>query len=108
MICCRKQDSHLVAFSFHNRLFCLISPCFDQITPNHVQIPISIGESHQNKQDINEQLANLLINKQLPQAIVTSLQSTLRENATLKEKNAKLKSLLGRSAKAQRDAKHEL
>eukprot|EP00804_Cyclotella_cryptica_P003976 CCRYP_013886-RA/>CCRYP_013886-RA protein AED:0.13 eAED:0.13 QI:160/1/1/1/1/1/2/3473/315 len=59
-------------------------------------------------QDLNEQLANLLINKQLPQSIVTSLQSTLRENATLKEKNAKLKSLLGRSAKAQRDAKHEL
>ena len=39
---------------------------------------------------------------------MTSLQSTLRENATLKEKNGKLKSLLGRSAKAQRDAKHEL
>lgn len=60
------------------------------------------------KSDLNEQLANLLINKQLPQAIVTSLQSILRENSTLKDKNGKLKSLLGRSAKAQRDAKHEL
>ena len=30
------------------------------------------------------------------------------ENSTLREKNDKLKSLLGRSAKAQRDAKHEL
>lgn len=62
---------------------------------------------HAIKTDLNEQLANLLISKQLPQSIVTSLQSTLRENATLKEKNVKLKSLLGRSAKAQRDAKHE-
>lgn len=44
----------------------------------------------------------------MPQAIVTSLQSILRENSTLKDKNGKLKSLLGRSAKAQRDAKHEL
>jgi hypothetical protein len=32
----------------------------------------------------------------------------MRENANLAEKNSKLKSLLGRSAKAQRDAKNEL
>lgn len=44
----------------------------------------------------------------MPQSSVTSLQNLLRENATLKEKNNKLKSLLGRSAKAQRDAKNEL
>ena len=53
-------------------------------------------------------MENLLKSKQLPQSIVTSLESTLLENASLKEKNGKLKSLLGRSAKAQRDAKHEL
>ena len=58
--------------------------------------------------DLNEELASLLLKKQLPQTSVTALQNLLRENATLKEKNNKLKSLLGRSAKAQRDAKNEL
>ncbi|KAL7539848.1 hypothetical protein ACHAXR_009665, partial [Thalassiosira sp. AJA248-18] len=58
--------------------------------------------------DLQEELANLLIKKQLPQTSVTALQNLLRENASLKEKNNKLKSLLGRSAKAQRDAKNEL
>jgi regulator of replication initiation timing len=37
-----------------------------------------------------------------------SIQNILRENNALKEKNNKLKSLLGRSAKAQRDVKNEL
>jgi len=59
-------------------------------------------------QDLNEELATLLLKKQLPQTSVTALQNLLRENASLKEKNNKLKSLLGRSAKAQRDAKNEL
>lgn len=58
--------------------------------------------------DLNEELATLLLKKQLPQTSVTALQNLLRENSTLKEKNNKLKSLLGRSAKAQRDAKNEL
>ena len=57
---------------------------------------------------LQEELANLLIKKQLPQTSVTALQNLLRENASLKEKNNKLKSLLGRSAKSQRDAKNEL
>jgi len=59
-------------------------------------------------EDLNEELATLLLQKQLPQTSVTALQNLLRENASLKEKNQKLKSLLGRSAKAQRDAKNEL
>ncbi|KAL3788208.1 hypothetical protein HJC23_004675 [Cyclotella cryptica] len=96
------------AFSFNNRLFCELSSWINQLIINHIQNRHDDREMTTHKQDLNEQLANLLINKQLPQSIVTSLQSTLRENATLKEKNAKLKSLLGRSAKAQRDAKHEL
>ena len=57
---------------------------------------------------MNEELATLLLQNQLPQSSVTALQNLLRENASLKEKNSKLKSLLGRSAKAQRDAKNEL
>jgi len=59
-------------------------------------------------EDLNEELATLLLTNQLPQSSVTALQNLLRENASLKEKNNKLKSLLGRSAKAQRDAKNEL
>lgn len=62
----------------------------------------------QHYSDLNEELAKLLITKQIPQSSISALQSLLRENATLKEKNNKLKSLLGRSAKAQRDAKNEL
>lgn len=61
-----------------------------------------------NHEELSDALSNLLLTKQLPQSTISTLQSILRENATLKEKNSKLKSLLGRSAKAQRDAKNEL
>ena len=43
-----------------------------------------------------------------PPSSSSILQQLQIENHTLREKNDKLKSLLGRSAKAQRDAKHEL
>jgi len=59
-------------------------------------------------EELNDALSNLLLSNQLPQSSISALQSILRENATLKEKNSKLKSLLGRSAKAQRDVKNEL
>ncbi|KAL3778921.1 hypothetical protein ACHAW5_000632 [Stephanodiscus triporus] len=58
--------------------------------------------------NLNEELADLLLRGHLPQTSVAAIQSLIRENASLKEKNGKLKSLLGRSAKAQRDAKNEL
>ena len=58
--------------------------------------------------ELNEELGTLLLQKQLPQSSVSALQNLLRENTSLKEKNGKLKSLLGRSAKAQRDAKNDL
>lgn len=59
-------------------------------------------------EELNEELGTLLLQKQLPQSSVSALQNLLRENTSLKEKNGKLKSLLGRSAKAQRDAKNDL
>ena len=71
-------------------------------------LPYTCKSYAQKQTDLNEELATLLLQKQLPQSSVTALQNLLRENATLKEKNNKLKSLLGRSAKAQRDAKNEL
>lgn len=64
--------------------------------------------NNNNHDEISDALSTLLLTKQLPQSTISTLQSILRENATLKEKNSKLKSLLGRSAKAQRDAKNEL
>lgn len=58
--------------------------------------------------DANEELAVLLQAGKISQSDVTSLQRVVRENATLREKVAKLKSLLGRSAKAQKECKAEL
>ena len=59
-------------------------------------------------QDLTTLLTNLLLTNQLPQSTISALQSVHRDNLTLKDKNSKLKSLLGRSAKAQRDVKNEL
>ena len=56
----------------------------------------------------NEELAFLLTHGKINQSEVMALQKVLRENATLKEKVGKLKSLLARSAKAQKEAKAEL
>ena len=56
----------------------------------------------------NEELAFLLTHGKINQSEVMALQKIVRENATLKEKVAKLKSLLARSAKAQKEAKSEL
>mmetsp|Transcript_31755 Transcript_31755/g.47859 ORF Transcript_31755/g.47859 Transcript_31755/m.47859 type:complete len:634 (+) Transcript_31755:72-1973(+) len=68
----------------------------------------SASTSNNPNEELTNALSNLLLTNQLPQSSISTLQSILRENATLKEKNSKLKSLLGRSAKAQRDAKNEL
>ncbi|KAL7430876.1 hypothetical protein ACHAXH_006768 [Discostella pseudostelligera] len=59
------------------------------------------------------QKASTATSTSIPTTKITSpspplLQQLQLENTTLREKNDKLKSLLGRSAKAQRDAKHEL
>ena len=56
----------------------------------------------------NEELAFLLTHGKINQSEVMALQKVIRENVALKEKVAKLKSLLARSAKAQKDAKVEL
>ena len=56
----------------------------------------------------NEELAFLLTHGKINQSEVMALQKVIRENVALKEKVAKLKSLLAPSAKAQKDAKVEL
>ena len=75
-------------------------------TPARTESTVSAASS--SNEELNDALSDLLLSNQLPQSSISTLQSILRENATLKEKNSKLKSLLGRSAKAQRDAKNEL
>ena len=56
----------------------------------------------------NEEIANLLESGKVTQQEVQSLQGLMREHAALKVKVDRLKGLLGRSAKAQREAKVEL
>ena len=64
--------------------------------------------SHALLDQANEELAFLLTHGKINQSEVMALQKVLRENVTLKEKVGKLKSLLARSAKAQKEAKAEL
>lgn len=59
-------------------------------------------------EEANEEIAQLLTSGKVSQREVSSLQGMMRDHAALKEKVNKLKSLLGRSAKAQREAKMEL
>ena len=55
--------------------------------------------------DANEELSQLIISGKITSDDVRSLKVSLKEHVSLKEKVEKLKSLLGRSAKAQREAK---
>lgn len=63
--------------------------------------PFSIEEA-------NEEIAKLLESSKVTQQEVQSLQGLIREHAALKVKVDRLKGLLGRSAKAQRESKIEL
>ena len=87
------------------------SPMMHQamMTPPPTTTPSGDASNVKTVDELNEDLANLLLhNHALPQSSIMAIQSILRENSSLKEKNNKLKSLLGRSAKAQRDVKNEL
>jgi len=55
--------------------------------------------------DANEELSQLIISGNIKSDDVRCLKIALKEHVSLKEKVEKLKSLLGRSAKAQREAK---
>jgi len=59
-------------------------------------------------EEANEEIALLLQSGKVTQREVSSLQGMMRDHVALREKVSKLKSLLGRSAKAQREAKLEL
>ena len=72
------------------------------------QTPARTAPSQALLDQANEELAFLLTHGKINQSEVMALQKVLRENVTLKEKVGKLKSLLARSAKAQKEAKTEL
>jgi hypothetical protein len=81
-------------------------------TPAHAQAPAggTTGGSAAKKaaytlDDANEELSQLLISGKAASEDVRSLRAVLTEHVSLREKVEKLKSLLGRSAKAQREAK---
>lgn len=64
--------------------------------------------SSHNLDDANKELFQLISSGKLTTADVPAISSILKEHVTLKEKVDKLKSLLGRSAKAQRETKVDL
>lgn len=59
-------------------------------------------------EEANEEIALLLQSSKVSQKEVSALQGMMRDHVALRDKVSKLKSLLGRSAKAQREAKMEL
>jgi myosin heavy subunit len=59
------------------------------------------------KEDARAQVDQMIERKELDEASSSSLQTLFREHEALKDKVSKLKALLGRSAKAQREAKME-
>lgn len=67
--------------------------------------PKTNSKSFYNLDDANEELSQLIISGKISSDDVRCLKMTLKEHVSLKEKVEKLKSLLGRSAKAQREAK---
>lgn len=59
-------------------------------------------------EDANEEVSKLIRNGKISPSDVFAVKAILKEHANLKEKVDKLKSLLGRSAKAQRETKVDL
>jgi hypothetical protein len=74
----------------------------------HTAAPASINKAAATSltlDDANEELSQLIISGSVQTEDVKALKFILNEHVSLKEKVEKLKSLLGRSAKAQREAK---
>jgi hypothetical protein len=83
------------------------APKVDVSNPAPIKAPLESSKAF-SLEEANEEVAQLLTSGKVTQKEVSSLQGMMRDHAALKEKVNKLKSLLGRSAKAQREAKMEL
>uniref|UniRef100_A0A7S3V8X6 Uncharacterized protein n=1 Tax=Chaetoceros debilis TaxID=122233 RepID=A0A7S3V8X6_9STRA len=73
-------------------------------TPSKVIKPRQVNEF----EEANDEIAELLLTNRITIHESSKLQAILRENASLKDKITKLKTLLGRSAKASKETKAEL
>jgi chromosome segregation ATPase len=76
--------------------------------PESSSKPSTTGKASYTLEDANKELAQLISSKQIQASDFPALKSVLKEHGSLKEKVDKLKSLLGRSAKVQREAKVDL
>jgi len=76
-------------------------------TPKHALVDNSANKSF-SLDEANEEIALLLKSSKVSQKEVSAMQGMMRDHVALLDKVSKLKSLLGRSAKAQREAKMDL
>eukprot|EP00521_Asterionellopsis_glacialis_P009262 CAMPEP_0195287160 /NCGR_PEP_ID=MMETSP0707-20130614/4337_1 /TAXON_ID=33640 /ORGANISM="Asterionellopsis glacialis, Strain CCMP134" /LENGTH=531 /DNA_ID=CAMNT_0040346889 /DNA_START=53 /DNA_END=1648 /DNA_ORIENTATION=- len=67
-----------------------------------------LSKAQPSLEEATEEIATLLESGKVTMREVSALQSMMRDHVALRDKVGKLKSLLGRSAKAQREAKMEL
>mmetsp|Transcript_20802 Transcript_20802/g.29364 ORF Transcript_20802/g.29364 Transcript_20802/m.29364 type:complete len:536 (-) Transcript_20802:776-2383(-) len=90
-----------------------MAPTATSSMPASQKVASSTNLESQNKsqpslEEANEEIATLLESGKVSMREVSALQSMMRDHVALRDKVGKLKSLLGRSAKAQREAKMEL
>jgi hypothetical protein len=77
-------------------------------TPSSLSLLTITSKKAWSLEEANEEIALLLEGGKVSMLDVSSLQGLLRDYSALQDKVTKLKSLLGRSAKAQREAKVEV
>lgn len=70
--------------------------------------PVNTPKSAHSLEDANEELSKLISNGKIKASEVPAVKAMLKEHESLREKVDKLKSLLGRSAKVQRETKVDL
>jgi len=107
----KEPLTSVVAFSNNSKLSVTTTAAAAVPTIN-AQSPYSHTTATANNdlviEEANNEIAALLLNKKITNEESSKLQNILRENATLKDKIAKLKLLLSRSAKASKDTKNDL
>ena len=102
----RRDNSSVSTVNFNNTTYTGLDNPPPPLLP-HPQTPTESSKPF-SVEEANEEIAQLLTSGKVTQMEVSSLQGMMRDHVALKEKVNKLKSLLGRSAKAQREAKMEL
>jgi septation ring formation regulator EzrA len=73
--------------------------------PKSAPLSTATPKSSHSLEDANDEISKLIKSGKISAQDVPAVKAMLKEHASLKEKVDKLKSLLGRSAKAQRETK---